>query len=279
LGPSPIVEAAVPAGDYLLRVVAAERPPVVHAIRLEREGRHACHLIVPEAMPAGCCYVPGGPVIVGGDAHALDAFPATRVHVGGFIATRHPITNAEFIAFLDDLVAHGRADEAARHAPRESVGGVTGSVLGRDAAGRFVLRTDGEGVAWTPDTPVVQITWHAAVAYCDWMAARTGLPWRLPHEVEWEKAARGADRRIHPYGLRGLGGNVRDWCLNVWRPEAPSDPLSLDAPTDDALRAARGGSYVSLAPMCRAATRFAAPPDRAFSAVGFRMACTWPPPG
>jgi serine/threonine-protein kinase len=52
---------------------------------------------------------------------------------------------------------------------------------------------------------------HAAAwAYARWEAERTGLPWRLPGELEWEKAARGVDRRIFPWG------DFADstWCSN-----------------------------------------------------------------
>jgi serine/threonine-protein kinase len=40
----------------------------------------------------------------------------------------------------------------------------------------------------------------AAWAFARWEAGRTGLPWRLPVEFEWEKAARGVDRRVFPWG-------------------------------------------------------------------------------
>ena len=41
-----------------------------------------------------------------------------------------------------------------------------------------------------PDYPVVMISWHQARAYADWLSGRTGQPWRLLDELEWEKAAR-----------------------------------------------------------------------------------------
>lgn len=51
-----------------------------------------------------------------------------------------------------------------------------------------------------PEHPVVQISWKGAVAYCTWLADVTGEPWRVPTEEEWEKAARGTDGRIYPWG-------------------------------------------------------------------------------
>jgi formylglycine-generating enzyme required for sulfatase activity len=53
-----------------------------------------------------------------------------------------------------------------------------------------------------PDHPVTHISWKAALAYVAWLAQVTGEPWRLPTEEEWEKAARGTNGRIYPWGDR-----------------------------------------------------------------------------
>src|SRR5262245_8754972 len=63
-----------------------------------------------------------------------------------------------------------------------------------------------EGVSWEEqqaheEHPVVNITWYAAGAYADWLARITAMPWDLPTEEEWEKAAPwGTDGRIYPWG-------------------------------------------------------------------------------
>jgi serine/threonine-protein kinase len=172
--------------------------------------------------------------------------------VDSFVLRRDPVTNREYLAWLDALVAEGRGAEAERHAPRLSpnlVGQEGRPVYGRAADGRFLLVPDAEGDLWQPDWPVVLIDWASAMAFADWTAARTGLPWRLAWEPEREKALRGVDGRALPwgdqleptwsrnaqsgpwrptpapvgtppedesvYGVRGLAGNVRDWTLSL----------------------------------------------------------------
>ncbi|MER2603520.1 MAG: SUMF1/EgtB/PvdO family nonheme iron enzyme, partial [Candidatus Competibacter phosphatis] len=51
-----------------------------------------------------------------------------------------------------------------------------------------------------PAQPVVGISWFEARAYCAWLSAQTGQPFRLPSEAEWEAAARGRDGRRYAYG-------------------------------------------------------------------------------
>lgn len=312
-GPSPLLAARVEAGDYLVEITRDERP-IFAPVRLPRCSARTLTIAVPpaEVLLPNACYVPAGDFDAGGDPDAPDAFARTPVHVPGFIMRRDPVTHREFIAFLDALVADGKHKDAQRWAPREPASGSNLMVYRRDADGRFHVGADAEGVVWHLDEPVVQITWHAAMAWCRWHQARTGFAWRLPHELEWEKAARGTDGRwypwgdafdpswtrmlrsvdgkparcvvdaypsdVSPYGVRGMGGNVRDLCLNVWSKAAAPRHLTVYNPaTDDAgLRSTRGGSFFSQAHFCRPATRFAMPPDQGFASVGFRPCFSWP---
>lgn len=59
---------------------------------------------------------------------------------------------------------------------------------------------DGQYPEEKANHPVVRITHDDAVAYCEWLSRETGRSYRLPTEAEWEKAARGTDGRMYPWG-------------------------------------------------------------------------------
>jgi serine/threonine-protein kinase len=227
------------------------------------------------------------------------------VWIDDFVIRRHPVTLASYVTFLDALVAAGRADEADVWQPREPLTGVSSpTVLERDGARFTVANRRG----WDGQVPVVSIPQAAALAYAAWEAENTGQPWRLPTSLEREKAARGTDGRRYPwgdafdpaftnatgslqgasdlvpisrfptdespYGVRGLAGNVRDWCADAYQRLGAvalggvSAPVAASGP----FVSVRGGAHVSTPGLCRAASRFAAPPGARYMTLGFRLA-------
>ncbi|MEZ4464336.1 MAG: SUMF1/EgtB/PvdO family nonheme iron enzyme [bacterium] len=129
------------------------------------------------------------------------ARPAEVVEVQDFFLARDAVTGGEYLAFLLDLLATAGREAALARVPRAGPRGPPTRPVERrgptDAArhrrprpplARRLARRVGER--------------QDAVAYCAWLSERTGERYRLPTEVEWEKAARGADGRLFPWGSR-----------------------------------------------------------------------------
>lgn len=329
LGTTPLVAVPLPMGSYIVELRAPGRAVTRYPV-LIRRGQHwggpqdqvgsAPALALPPLGELGPDerYVPAGWFHSGGDPLANLPLPARRLWLDGFVVQRFPVTNRQFIVFLDDLVGQGREAEALLHVPREKPGrvGATGAVIyGREPGGGFSVGADGDGDVWELDFPVMMIPLSAALAYAAWLSARTGRPWRLPFEQEWEKAARGVDGRIFPWGdyldptwavtreldpanptLRPVGhcpedegpygmcdaaGGVRDWCADPFLTDGQPqrDGLLLPYPTagQDQLRADRGGSWSESARGCRVASRDCVGAVTPSPVRGFRLVRDWPP--
>jgi formylglycine-generating enzyme required for sulfatase activity len=144
------------------------------------------------------------------------------------------------------------------------------------------------------DLPVVNVSWHDAAAYAEWLSRQTGQTYRLPTEEEWEYAARGGTTTEYPYGdkllpaqarfssiapytsplptsdrttqrnefgLWHVVGNVREWVDAEW-------PASQETAIT---RVIRGGSYAGGELDLRFAARTRMPPDAKDNKTGFRL--------
>lgn len=328
LGHTPLVEARLPMGSYQLRIRAPGHDEVRYPVHLRRgehwdgvrpgdSGPTPIWLPPRGAIDPAFCYVPAGPFLAGGDPDARFPLPARRLWLNAFVMARFATTHGQYLDFLNDLVRRGDVDAAEAFAAHERSGkaGTRGPVCyGRRADGTFELVPDSDGDTWHPDWPVFMIDWWSAQAYTEWLAERCGGsprlgPPRLPGEAEWEKAARGCDGRLRPwgdhidpswtsmwgsaerclpapadsfpidtsvYGVRGLGGNARCWCRDAFDEGAMATeaPSPLSPPSDHAApnekRVVRGSGFTSHGAAARSAGRWPCLPGWTYLDIGVR---------
>lgn len=301
-GQTPLTQLELPAGSYLLWIALDDHVPVRYPLRVERG--------VSETMPTIRLWrehehpgpdrwvqIPAGSSLLGGDPGAFDGWDARVVEVPEFFMARFEVTVAEYREFLEDEHTVGRylrsvRKRAPRYAPRPA----------NDPPWRFDedTRTFEIPREWgDPRRPIQSISWFDAGAYVDWLNRRAeerGEPftYALPSEIEWARAARGADGRAFPWG------NGFDWSfLNAYRSRSggpyleivgtfPADEspfgvrdlaggvreFTSDWYVDSIFVATRGGTFSSfLVSTCRAASRNGFPRDGVRSDLGFRVVC------
>ena len=115
--------------------------------------------------------------------------PVHAVELDAYYIGRVEMSNGEWRKFRDDT---GYDD------PKMWPGG---RVVPRDQVPYWSqVNNHGGGTPDSDSYPLLGVNWDAAVAYCNWLSAKTGKTYRLPTEAEWEKAARGTDGRRYPWG-------------------------------------------------------------------------------
>jgi serine/threonine-protein kinase len=209
-GKTPL-DIALPRGSYVAVLGGPGSAEVRYPFVIERSSLHDGRVRLPAdgSIAEGFIFIPGGPTITGGDTELFPTLPRATVVVGDFFLARFPVTFEEYCLFLDEEC---RDDPSRReHVPTFGKE-VFYAVQGAD--GRF-----GPIARFDPRMPVIAITTAAAGSYCEWLSARIGRKARLPTELEWERAARGADGRLFPWG------NGFDWALAKGRLSRPGDPF------------------------------------------------------
>lgn len=154
--------------------------------------------------------------------------------------------------------------------------------------------------------PVVGISWYEAFAYCGWLSEINEKKYRLPTEAEWEKAARGTDARLFPwgnefdvrlcntrasklhktipvdelsskgespFGCADIAGNASEWTMSEYRPYPYDGKDGRNDVEEEKLRVIRGGSWHKPTLRARVTARGMNDPFFSDNDVGFRYVC------
>lgn len=226
-------------------------------------------------VPENMVYIPPGQFIVGG----WNNIRIARLKEGFFI-DKYPVTNAQFCVFINE---RGNQQEGPRDWINLEKSYLNERCRIKKDGNRFVVESGFE------EHPVIYIAWYGSRAYAQWAGKK------LPTEEEWERAARGIDGRVYPwgnefdkekcnkseaagidhitpikkyqegcspYGCHDMAGNVDEWTDSWYDEKAESKVL-------------RGGSWVSDWGDVRCAKRDGSYPfSGSYNGSGFRCART-----
>ena len=229
--------------------------------------------LLPEANVRSMQLIDAGPFTMGSTQEDTpdNQRPAHTVQLSAFYMDPYPVTNQNYHEFV---TCEGRM------APIHWQGG--------------------QFAPGTARHPVVNVSWQDAMAYATWRGAR------LPTEAEWEKAARGKDERLYPwgnrfvdgercnngnvvgttlpvdefplgrspYGIWDMSGNVSEWCHDYFEETfyqfSPStNPKGPDGGQE---RVTRGGFFGDNRPGVRTTQRTGAQEGQTRDTIGFRVA-------
>lgn len=228
-----------------------------------------------------------------------------RLNLPTFKIAKYPVTYAQYQAFLDAQDGyytldwlHELPEESARHWHEQERYYIEWDQLLNSLSDED--RKAKHAADWQDDKywnhPRVMVAWEEAIAFCGWLSAKLGFEVRLPTTQEWEKAARGTEGLLYPYGNQfdptkgntsetGIGGtsavglfpdgaspygvldmtgNVFEWMLNEWDGSIVDNIANVQVPM------LRGGSYSESKDASRA-TYLTSSPSEKRQIFGFRV--------
>ncbi len=228
--------------------------------------------------------IPGGAYSRGSSGGARDEMPRHTITLAGFALDVHPVTNEQFVRFIQAM--GGEKDRNNNDIIR-----LRDSRIKR-VSGKLSI----ESGYWKH--PVVGVTWYGATAYANWIGKR------LPTEAEWEAAA-GCGREHclyptgtdiertqanffsadttavmsyppNPFGLYDMAGNVYEWCQDWYAynyyDSSVLEPINPMGPPQGVYRVLRGGCWKSLKEDLRSSHRHRNNPGAVNGTYGFRCA-------
>ena len=276
---APFENAVLEHGSYVALVKKAGFRSVRVPIAMGRVDRIKVEvrLFAEDHFPQDFVQIPAGYFSRGND----------EIMVEEFAIMKTPVTVGQYLEFLNDV----EPEVAEKHTPRIEEGE---SYFPRDEQGRYHLPAqDAEGDSWDPRWPILIVNYFDALAFAKWRGQKDGFEYRLPTAMEWEKAARGVDGRIYPwgdlfdatfcnmkdssnqrpvpkpvgttttdvspYGVLDMAGNIVEWTST---PESSgSDRMTL-----------KGAAYNSASIICRLDVDLASLPQYRYAHYGFRLA-------
>jgi len=161
-----------------------------------------------------------------------------------------------------------------------------------------------KGLSNEDDEAVVNVTWHEAVAFCEWLSKKDKRPYRLPTEAEWEYACRaGTTTRFNTgddlpeiyqksqkhksrpdkvstrvavtppnaWGLYDMHGNVEEWCYDWYGPYESGKQTDPVGRKTGLWKVVRGGSHNVYLKSLRSANRMSTLPEDKHWLIGFRV--------
>ncbi len=266
--------------QYIQVTIEAERIWKIIPTSMSSKGFRVQVLNGIEVILPPMVVVPAGSFLMGSDNTSLGcAWWQHEVTLETYTIAKYPLTVAEYACFL----------RATNHSEPPPWNQVVDWARQRDHL----------------DHPVVCINWFDARDYASWLRDLTGKNWRLPTEAEWEKAARGIDGRIYPwgntwednhantalsgwntttpigsypeggspYGCMDMSGNVYEWTSSLFRQYPYRNDVTREDPDSKNSRVVRGGGWVCGLLLVSTPYRVNVNPSDIGDVCGARLAC------